>query len=122
MEGGVEPEPQDDGPYDVYDHHSDPFIGETVVLSLGETQIGGTVKRAEIAEQGDAPYVSIARPDGEETRVSWDLVETVNSRVSVADYGCPSCGAISEDCYRCSECGHDLAGSTPSVGRDGGDV
>jgi len=119
MEGGAEP---DDGPFDVYEHHSDPFIGETVVLSFGETRVGGTVQRATINEDGDPPVVDIARPDGEVTRVAWGLVETVNSRISVQSYGCESCGAISEQCYRCSECGHDLAGSSPTVGRHGGDA
>jgi DNA-directed RNA polymerase subunit RPC12/RpoP len=31
---------------------------------------------------------------------------------------CPACGADSELCYRCSECGRDLAGDTETT--DGG--
>jgi DNA-directed RNA polymerase subunit RPC12/RpoP len=33
-------------------------------------------------------------------------------------YECPCCGADSEVCYRCSECGHDLAKADSSVGRE----
>jgi len=29
---------------------------------------------------------------------------------------CPACGAASERCYRCSECGHDLAGVDQATG------
>jgi len=31
---------------------------------------------------------------------------------------CPACGAASEVCYRCSECGHDLASTDSTIGRE----
>ncbi|UIP01718.1 hypothetical protein Hbl1158_17090 (plasmid) [Halobaculum sp. CBA1158] len=108
--------------YRIYDHRTDPFVGDTVVLSTADDRIGGTVERAVVHAEDDAPLVEIARPDGETARVPWDIVETVNSRVSVATYGCPACGAISEDCYRCSQCGRDLAGEQATVGRHGGEM
>lgn len=33
--------------------------------------------------------------------------------------GCPACGALSKKIYRCSECGHDLAGIRTGVGMGG---
>lgn len=30
---------------------------------------------------------------------------------------CPNCGADSEKCYRCTECGRDLAGETTTEGQ-----
>jgi hypothetical protein len=109
-----------DAPFDVYDHHSDPFVGEAVVLTTDDGRIGGRVVKAVIHTTGDQPLVHIARPDGETARVPWRLVETVNSRISVEAYGCGACGAISTKCYRCSECGHDLAGKGATVARDAG--
>jgi len=34
---------------------------------------------------------------------------------------CPSCGNISDKCYRCDECGKDLAGDSNQTGRQGVD-
>ncbi|WP_185903335.1 hypothetical protein [Halonotius terrestris] len=34
---------------------------------------------------------------------------------------CPCCGGVSTDCYRCSECGHELTGDGSSAGRMGGE-
>jgi hypothetical protein len=31
---------------------------------------------------------------------------------------CPCCGGTSTQCYRCSECGHDLAGQGATAGRE----
>ena len=51
--------------------------------------------------------------------------ERIETRRPSIDYGnryeCRACGALSNDCYRCSECGHDLAGEESSAGRIGGD-
>lgn len=30
---------------------------------------------------------------------------------------CPACGEDSDKIYRCTECGHDLAGDTTTVGQ-----
>lgn len=32
-------------------------------------------------------------------------------------YRYKSCGSLSEDCYRCDECGHDMTGDTSTEGR-----
>lgn len=42
-------------------------------------------------------------------------------RATFGKYGpyiCGSCGEPSVDCYRCSECGHDLTGDTTTSGRE----
>jgi DNA-directed RNA polymerase subunit RPC12/RpoP len=31
---------------------------------------------------------------------------------------CPACGAASDRCYRCSECGHDLPKADSTIGRE----
>lgn len=43
-----------------------------------------------------------------------DITEATNSTSSnrgrpSTEWDCPACGASSSKCYRCSECGHDLA-------------
>lgn len=32
---------------------------------------------------------------------------------------CPTCGEESDECYRCTECGRDLAGETSTEERHG---
>lgn len=36
-------------------------------------------------------------------------------------FDCEACGGPSYQCYRCSKCGHNLAGSGGSAGRIGGE-
>lgn len=59
--------------------------------------------------------VSVAGEDNEE--ITSDIPIDRSVRYQHGPWYCPSCEGGSELPYRCSGCGHDLAGETTTVGR-----
>lgn len=101
----------------VYDSPADPYIGEFVRFDAGDDTVRGQV--AEAVQSDSGLTVTVDKPDGHQATLAWSLVTLVDS---TDRFECGACGFPSKNCYRCSSCGHDLAGSGVTAGRQGGDA
>jgi len=103
----------------VYDHRTDPFVGEFVVFATGDDVIAGEVLEGRERSDGSASVVVERRKSGETATLPWSAVDVLTTADGTE---CAACGFPSRDCYRCEACGHDLAGQGATVARDGGDA
>jgi len=101
----------------VYDHHSDPMVGEHVAFGTGDDAIAGTVIEGREKADGTASVVVERRDIGDTATLPWSEVDVVNSADGVE---CAACGFPSRKSYRCEACGHDLVGQGATVARDSG--
>lgn len=105
----------------------------TWVLSNGnssrefETKEEAEAAKTELAGLGTLTIETKESDDSESTDVEADYIQMPNEdseREAETDGGhtggCPACGAISDKIYRCTNCGHDLAGVRTGVGTGGG--